>query len=109
MVGHTGFPDAIRTAVETVDTCVHDVVEAIRAKGGAVMLTADHGNADQITLDDGSPMTAHSMNPVQFTLITEDKKQLRASGSLCDIAPTCLELLGLPQPAEMDGTSLIAK
>ncbi len=109
MVGHTGFPDAIRTAVETVDTCIHDVVEAIRAKGGVAMLTADHGNADQITLEDGSPMTAHSMNPVQFTLISEEKKQLRASGSLCDIAPTCLELLGILQPSEMDGKSLIAK
>ncbi len=108
MVGHTGVPAAIKTAVETVDTCVNDVVEAVLAKGGVAMLTADHGNADQITLEDGSPMTAHSMNPVQFTIIGEDAK-LRDGGALSDIAPTCLELLGVAQPKEMDGTSLLVK
>ncbi len=109
MVGHTGFPEAIKTAVETVDTCVHDVVEAVRAKGGIAILTADHGNADQITLEDGSPMTAHSMNPVQLTLVSEDKKKLRTDGCLSDIAPTCLELINIAQPAEMTSSSLIIK
>ncbi len=109
MVGHTGVPSAIKTAVETVDTCVRDVVEAVRAKGGVSLLTADHGNADQITLEDGSPMTAHSMNPVQFTLISDEKIELRTDGCLSDIAPTCLDLLGVAQPKEMDCTSLIVK
>lgn len=109
MVGHTGVPEAIKKAVETVDGCVNDVVKAVEAKGGISMLTADHGNADQITLEDGSPMTAHSMNPVQFTLIGAGEVTLRNDGALCDIAPTCLELLGMEKPAEMDGTSLIAK
>jgi len=108
MVGHTGFPEAIKTAVETVDTCVHDVVEAIRAKGGVSILTADHGNADQITLEDGSPMTAHSMNPVQCTIISDDKLTLRDGGALSDLAPTCLQLLGVEQPSDMTGKSLIS-
>lgn len=107
MVGHTGVPSAIKTAVETVDTCVHEVVETVLANGGIAILTADHGNADQITLEDGSPMTAHSMNPVPLTLIGAGDVKLRDGGSLCDIAPTCLKLLGLSQPEEMDGKTLI--
>ena len=108
MVGHTGVPSAIKTAVETIDTCVNDVVQAVLAKGGVAMLTADHGNADKITLDDGSPMTAHSMNPVQFTLIGEGTPKLREDGALCDIAPTMLSIMGVDKPLSMDGTSLIA-
>ena len=109
MVGHTGVPEAIKTAVETVDTCVHDVVEAVRAKGGIAFLTADHGNADEITLPDGSPMTAHSMNLVPFTVVSDDVQELHDGGSLCDIAPTCIQYLGIDQPADMTGKSLIKK
>jgi 2,3-bisphosphoglycerate-independent phosphoglycerate mutase len=107
MVGHTGVPAAIRKAVETVDACVYDVVKAIKKKNGIAILTADHGNADQIYLPDGSPMTAHSMNPVSFTIVGGGNLQLREGGSLCDIAPTCLELLGIEQPKEMTGKSRI--
>ena len=107
IVGHTGVPEAIRKAVETVDTCVFDVVEAVLKKNGVALLTADHGNADQIYLPDGSPMTAHSMNPVPFTIVGAGKLNLRKGGNLSDIAPTCLELLGIEQPKEMTGKSLI--
>jgi 2,3-bisphosphoglycerate-independent phosphoglycerate mutase len=107
MVGHTGVREAIIKAVETVDTCVHDVVEAAREKGGVCILTADHGNAERITLDDGSPMTAHTVNPVPLTIVGAGDVSLRQGGRLCDIAPTMLKLQGIEQPAEMTGTSLI--
>jgi len=107
MVGHTGVPEAIRKAVEVVDTCVYDVVKAVQKKNGIAILTADHGNADQIYLPDGSPMTAHSMNPVALTIVGAGNIQLRKGGNLSDIAPTCLELLGIEQPKEMTGKSLI--
>jgi 2,3-bisphosphoglycerate-independent phosphoglycerate mutase len=109
MVGHTGVYDAIIKAVETVDTCVHDVVEAVRRQGGACIITADHGNAEQTKLDDGSPMTAHTLNPVPLTVIGAGTVKLRSGGKLCDIAPTVLELLGMPQPGDMTGVSLIAR
>ena len=107
MVGHTGVPAAIRKAVETVDVCVYDVVKAVQKKSGIAILTADHGNADQIYLSDGSPMTAHSMNPVALTIVGGGNLRLRKNGNLSDIAPTCLELLGIEQPKEMTGKSLI--
>ena len=107
MVGHTGVFEAIVQAVETVDTCVHDVVEAVLAQGGVCLVFADHGNADQTKLSDGSPMTAHTMNPVPFTLIGAGDATLREGGSLCDVAPTALQLLGIPQPAAMTGKTLI--
>jgi 2,3-bisphosphoglycerate-independent phosphoglycerate mutase len=107
MVGHTGVPEAIRQAVETVDVCVHNVVTAVQQKNGIAILTADHGNADQIYLPDGSPMTAHSMNPVPLTIIGAGDLQLRKGGNLSDITPTCIELLGIEQPEEMTGKSLI--
>ncbi|MGM0443271.1 MAG: 2,3-bisphosphoglycerate-independent phosphoglycerate mutase [Fibrobacterota bacterium] len=110
MVGHTGIPEAIKKAVSTIDDCVHDVVEAVQKKGGVSILTADHGNADQTVLEDGSPMTAHSKNPVPLTIVgAEDISELNSGGSLCDIAPTCLDILGMEQPAEMTGKSLIKK
>lgn len=109
MVGHTGVYDAILKAVEAVDTCVHDVVEAVTAKGGACIVSADHGNADKTKLDDGSPMTSHTKNPVQLMVIGAGDVSLRSGGSLCDIAPTVLELIGVKQPEEMTGTSLIVK
>lgn len=107
MVGHTGVYDAIIKAVETVDTCVHDVVEAVRLQGGACIIAADHGNAEQTKLEDGSPMTAHTTNPVPLTIIGAGSFKLRNGGKLCDIAPTMLELLDIPKPADMTGISLI--
>lgn len=111
MVGHTGVFDAAVTAVETVDTCVGKVVDALLAKGGAALITADHGNADQMLEDDGvSPFTAHSTNPVPLVLVGKnDVKALAEGGVLADLAPTMLDLLGLEQPAEMTGKSLIVK
>ncbi|MDO5576474.1 MAG: 2,3-bisphosphoglycerate-independent phosphoglycerate mutase [Fibrobacter sp.] len=109
MVGHTGIFDAIVKAVETVDTCVHDVVEAVLAKGGVCILTADHGNAEQTQLEDGSPMTAHTTNPVPLSVVGAGNVKLRDGGKLCDIAPTVLELLGIEKPADMTGESLLVK
>ncbi len=106
MVGHTGIFSAIITAVETVDTCVHDVVEAVLAKGGCCILSADHGNAEQTQLGDGSPMTAHTTNVVPLTIVGCGELKLREGGKLCDIAPTMLKILGISQPPEMDGVSL---
>ncbi|WMJ23576.1 2,3-bisphosphoglycerate-independent phosphoglycerate mutase [Paludicola sp. MB14-C6] len=108
MVGHTGIFDAAKAAVEAVDTCVGKTVDAVLAKGGIALITADHGNADQMYEPDGSPFTAHTTNKVPFVVCGKDVN-LREGGKLADIAPTMLELLDLPQPAEMDGKSLIAK
>ncbi len=106
MVGHTGVLSAAEVAVEAVDTCLGKVVSAIEGKGGIALITADHGNADQMMEPDGSPFTAHTTNPVPFVVVGKDCT-LRDHGRLCDIAPTMLEILGLPKPAEMDGVSLI--
>ena len=108
MVGHTGVFDAAVKAVETVDTCVGRVVDATLKMGGIAMITADHGNAEQMTEPDGSPMTAHTTNPVPFILCGAGT-ELRPDGRLADIAPTMLDVMGLACPAEMDGTSLIIK
>lgn len=106
MVGHTGVFDAAVKAVEAVDTCVGKTVDAILEMGGVAMITADHGNADQMLEDDGvSPFTAHSCNPVPFCVIGHPCTL--HEGRLADIAPTMLQVLGLPQPAEMDGQSLM--
>jgi 2,3-bisphosphoglycerate-independent phosphoglycerate mutase len=107
MVGHTGVYDAIIKAVEAVDTCVHDVVEAVVARGGACIITADHGNAEQTKLADGSPMTSHTTNAVPLTIIGAGDLKLREGGTLADIAPTFLQLLGEPVPVEMTGKTLI--
>jgi 2,3-bisphosphoglycerate-independent phosphoglycerate mutase len=109
MVGHTGVFEAAVKAVETVDTCVHDVVETVLAKGGVCLVTADHGNAEQMKLADGSPMTAHTTNPVPLMLIGAGNVRLCEGGKLSDIAPTMLEFLGIPKPKEMTGISLIAR
>ena len=109
MVGHTGVYEAIIKAVETVDACVHDVVEAAVAAGGACIISADHGNAEQTKLEDGSPMTAHTTNPVPLTIVGAGDFRLRPDGKLCDIAPTMLELLGIEKPSEMTGSSLIIR
>ncbi|MDE6900049.1 MAG: 2,3-bisphosphoglycerate-independent phosphoglycerate mutase, partial [Oscillospiraceae bacterium] len=105
MVGHTGVYEAAVKAVETVDACVGRVVEATRAMGGIAMITADHGNAEEMRKHDGSPMTAHTTNLVPFILVGADAKL--HPGRLADIAPTILDIMGLACPPEMDGKSLI--
>ena len=107
MVGHTGSIPAAIEAVETVDACLRRIVEAVQASGGACFVTADHGNADNMLEPDGSPNTAHSLNPVPV-VITVPGLELRPEGILADVAPTILQLLGIEQPAEMTGRSLIA-
>ncbi len=106
MVGHTGVFDAAVKAVEAVDDCVGQVVDAILKQGGAAIITADHGNADKMFEEDGKPFTAHTTNPVPFCVIGCDCK-LREGGVLADIAPTMLKILDLPQPEEMTGKSII--
>jgi 2,3-bisphosphoglycerate-independent phosphoglycerate mutase len=107
MVGHTGVIGAAVTAVETVDRCLRDVVEAVHDSGGVCLITADHGNADNMLEPDGSPNTAHSLNPVPV-IVTSSAAHLRSGGGiLADVAPTLLELLGIPAPAAMTGHSLL--
>ncbi len=106
MVGHTGVFEAAVKAVETVDTCVGRVKNSTLKMGGVMLLTADHGNADRMLDTDGSPFTAHTTNPVPFAVIGKDCA-LREGGKLCDISPTIIKLLGLPQPDEMSGESII--
>ena len=107
MVGHTGIFDAAKAAVEAVDECVGRVVEAILAKGGVAIITADHGNADKMYEDDGAPFTAHTTNPVPFMVVGAGDVKLREGGVLADIAPTILKILDIEQPAEMSGKSII--
>jgi 2,3-bisphosphoglycerate-independent phosphoglycerate mutase len=107
MVGHTGVIPAAVQAVEEVDGCLGDVVAAIEAEGGACIVTADHGNCDHMLEPDGSPNTAHSLNPVPL-IVTAEGMELRDHGILADVAPTALQLLGIPQPGAMTGRSLIA-
>lgn len=106
MVGHTGVFDAAVKAVEAVDECVGRVVDAATEKGGAVIITADHGNADCMVGEDGNPFTPHTTNPVPFCVVGYPC-ELRSGGRLADIAPSMLKILGLPQPAEMTGESII--
>ncbi|MBQ0006496.1 MAG: 2,3-bisphosphoglycerate-independent phosphoglycerate mutase, partial [Alistipes sp.] len=106
MVGHTGVYDAICKAVKTIDSLTGKVVETARQAGYTVLITADHGNADYAVNPDGSPNTAHSLNPVQFIVVDDDVKSVR-DGRLADIAPTMLKLMDVPQPADMTGEVLI--
>ncbi len=109
MVGHTGIIEAAVKAVEAVDTCVGKTVQAALEMGGAAIVTADHGNAEQMLEPDGvTPFTAHTLNPVPFIVAGIGEKQLRP-GRLCDIAPTMLDIMGLARPPEMTGESLILK
>ena len=108
MVGHTGVIPAAVEAVQTVDRCLASVVEAVHASGGALFITADHGNADHMLEPDGSPNTAHSLNPVPV-IVTVPGLTLREGGVLADVAPTLLAMLGVQQPAEMTGRSLLAQ
>ena len=107
MVGHTGVFDAAVKAVEVVDTCVGRVIDAVLAQGGAALITADHGNADHMFDEDGTPFTAHTTNPVPLCVVGYPCT-LRKGGRLADLAPTMLQILNIPQPAEMTGKSLIA-
>lgn len=107
MVGHSGMLEPTIKAVETTDECVGKVVEAVLAKGGVCLITADHGNADMVFDENGRPFTAHTTNPVPF-IVTDENVTLREGGILADIAPTILDLMQLEKPAEMTGTSMIA-
>lgn len=116
MVGHTGNLDATVQAVQTVDTCLGRLLESIGKAGGTAIIIADHGNAELMWDEQGNPWTAHTTNPVPFILVEGEKRKipgfgadvaLRSDGSLADVAPTILQILGLPQPSEMTGQSMI--
>jgi len=107
MVGHTGVYDAIKQAVKAVDKCVGDVVSAARKNGYEVIIIADHGNADNAVNPDGTPNTAHSLNPVPCVYVTDNKNAKVGNGILADVAPTILHIMGLQQPKEMTGHNLI--
>ena len=106
MVGHTGIYSAIEKAVKAVDECVAEVVETAKANGYEVVMIADHGNADNAVNEDGSPNTAHSLNPVPIVVVSDRVAKVE-DGILADVAPTVLKLMGLPQPAEMSGKALV--
>jgi 2,3-bisphosphoglycerate-independent phosphoglycerate mutase len=107
MVGHTGVITAAVEAVETVDRCLGRVIEVVRRRGGTVLVTADHGNADQmIDYATGGPHTYHTLHPVPIVLVGPGRHGLR-SGILADVAPTLLAIMGIPSPPEMTGTSLL--
>ena len=110
MVGHTGVLPAAIKAIEVVDECMGKVVDAVESMHGNLFILADHGNAD-IMIDEktGEPYTAHTTNPVPFILVSEEKHKLREGGCLADVAPTLLELMGIPQPKEMTGKSLLER
>ena len=111
MVGHTGVQAAAIKAVEAVDECVGKAVEALKEVDGQMFICADHGNAEQlVNYETGEPLTSHTTNPVPFILVNyDDSVKLREGGCLADIAPTLLEIMGLPQPEEMTGKSLIVR
>lgn len=106
MVGHTGIYEAIEKAVVAIDNCVKDTVEAAKAHGYEVVIIADHGNADHAINEDGTPNTAHSLNPVPFVYVTENKDAKVENGILADVAPSILKIMGMPQPADMTGKAL---
>ncbi|WP_437318618.1 2,3-bisphosphoglycerate-independent phosphoglycerate mutase [Sorangium sp. So ce385] len=108
MVGHTGILEAAIHAVEAVDKGIGDIADAVREAGGAMMITADHGNCEQMKDDQGNPHTAHTLNPVPLYYLNKHDAGvvLRSGGRICDVAPTMLEILGIPQPAAMTGRSL---
>ena len=108
MVGHTGVLPAAIQAVEAVDTCLGRVLASLEKMGGAALVTADHGNAEQMVCPDGTPFTAHTTNEVPLILVGK-KAGLKEGGRLCDIAPTLLSMLGLKKPGEMTGESLLTE
>jgi 2,3-bisphosphoglycerate-independent phosphoglycerate mutase len=107
MVGHTGVIPAAVKAIETVDRCLAEVVTAVHESGGSCIITADHGNADHMLEEDGSPNTAHSLNPVPLIVTVPGRSLHQEGGILADVAPTMLELLGIEQPPAMTGRSLL--
>ena len=108
MVGHTGVLSAAIKAVETVDTCVGKIAEQVQAQGGALYITADHGNAEKMISEDEGTFTSHTIHPVPFVLVDDSSKKVQLrTGSLCDIAPTILHMMGIQQPEKMTGRSLI--
>ena len=109
MVGHTGIFDAAVKAVEAVDECVGKLVDATMKMDGVILITADHGNADKMYEDDGSPFTAHTTNPVPLVVVGKECALKQKGGKLCDLSPTMLDIMGLDIPAEMSGVSLIEK
>jgi len=108
MVGHTGVFSAAVKAVETVDTCVNEIVQCGLEQAYSFLITADHGNADYMINDDGSPNTAHTTNPVPLFLIQPQHEFNLSNGILADLAPTILQLMKVQQPAEMTGKSLLS-
>ena len=110
MVGHTGVLPAAIEAIDVIDECMGRIVEAAAAHDTALVITADHGNCEQMVADDGQPHTQHTLNPVPLILVDERLrgKQLRSGGRLCDVAPTILRVMGLAQPPQMEGQSLVA-
>ncbi|MFJ7858143.1 2,3-bisphosphoglycerate-independent phosphoglycerate mutase [Peribacillus sp. NPDC097206] len=108
MVGHSGMLEPTIKAIETVDECLGKIVDLIVAKGGTAIITADHGNADEVVTLEGNPMTAHTTNPVPV-IVTKNQVTLRTGGILGDLAPTMLDLLGVEKPVEMTGKSLLSK
>ena len=108
MVGHSGMLEPTIKAIETVDECLGKIITLIEQKGGKAIITADHGNSDEVVTLDGTPMTAHTTNPVPV-IVTDKNAELRTDGILGDLVPTMLDLLGLDKPAEMTGTSIIKK
>ncbi|MCP4623726.1 MAG: 2,3-bisphosphoglycerate-independent phosphoglycerate mutase, partial [bacterium] len=106
MVGHTGVFDAVVKAGHVVDACVGSVTDAVLAKGGAVIISADHGNGESMFLEDGSPMTAHTTNPVPVIVCGVGSVKLRPDGNLSDLAPTLLKIMEVDQPVEMTGRPL---
>ena len=111
MVGHTGVENAAIQAIEAVDECVGKAVVAVKEVGGKMFICADHGNAEQLVdYETGAPFTAHTTNPVPFILVNCDEKYgLREGGCLADIAPTLIQLMGMEQPSEMTGKSLLVE
>ena len=108
MVGHTGVYHAIAKAVWAVDQCVHDVIEAVKRNGYEAIIIADHGNADNAINPDGTPNTAHSLNPVPFIYVTDNNSATVKNGRLADVAPSILHIMGLEQPEDMTGENLIS-
>ena len=106
MVGHSGMLEPTIRAIEVVDECLGKIVDAILAKNGSAIITADHGNSDEVVTVEGTPMTAHTTNPVPV-IVTQRNVDLRTDGILADLAPTMLHLLGIEPPPEMTGKTLL--